>query len=101
MIKLSKLQLEIYEILKEIPITRTDDHLLYISYWSKHRVIKGIEVSFLDFFKNAKKYKASGFAAVERCRRKLQERFPELKDPKTAEKRFELIQDYEEYALKW
>lgn len=97
MIKLSKLQLEIYEILKEIPITRTDDHLLYVAYWSKKRP----DVSFLDFFKNARRYKESGFAAVERCRRKLQERFPELKDAKTAKKRFELIQDYEEYALKW
>ena len=94
MIKLSKLQIE---ILKEIPITRTDDHLLYIAYWSKHYK----HASFFDFFKNARRYKASSFAGVERCRRKLQERYPELKDTKTAEKRFELIQDYEEYALKW
>ena len=37
MIKLSELQVDIYEILKEKPITRTDDQLLYIAYWSKKR----------------------------------------------------------------
>lgn len=51
--------------------------------------------------KLSKLHKASGFAGVERCRRKLQERYPELKDTKTAEKRFELMQEYENYALNW
>ena len=95
MIKLTKLQQEIYEILKEIPITRTDDHLLYTAYWSKKRP----DVSFIDFFKRYRRYGASSFAGVERVRRKLQERYPELKDTKTAEKRFELSMEYEEYAL--
>lgn len=95
MIKLAELQQEIYVILKEIPITRTDDHLLYVAYWSK----KKPEVSFIDFWKNYKRYEASSFAAVERCRRKLQEKFPELKETKTAEKRFELSMEYEQYAL--
>ena len=44
MIKLSELQVDIYEILKEKPITRTDDQLLYVAYWSKKRP----DVSFLD-----------------------------------------------------
>lgn len=95
MIKLIKLQQEIYEILKEIPITRTDDHLLYVAYWSKKRP----DVSFVDFWRNHRKYKASNFAAVERCRRKIQERFPELKELGTAEKRFELSMEYEQYAI--
>lgn len=93
--KLFELQHEIYEILKEIPITRTDDHLLYVSYWRKKRP----DVSFIDFWQNYKKYKASGFAGVERCRRKLQERYPELKDIETAEARFEETMKYENYAI--
>lgn len=93
--KLIKLENEIYEILKEIPITRTDDHLLYVSYWRK----KKPDVSFVDFWQNYKKYKASGFAGVERCRRKLQERYPELKDKETAEARFEETMEYESYAI--
>lgn len=97
MIKLSELQVDIYEILKEKPITRTDDQLLYVAYWSKKRP----NVSFLDFFKNARHYKCASFVSVERVRRKLQERYPELKDVKTAEKRFELSMEYENYALNW
>lgn len=93
--KLIKLQKDIYEILSEIPITRTDDHLLYVSYWRKKRP----EVPFMEFWKNYKRYKASGFAAVERCRRKLQSRFPELKDKETAEARFEETMKYENYAI--
>ena len=95
MIKLTELQKEIYLILKEKPITRTDDQLLYVAYWSKKRP----DVSFLDFFKNARYYKCASFVSVERVRRKLQERYPELKDSKTAEKRFELSMEYEQYAL--
>lgn len=96
MIKLKRLEAEIYMILKEIPITRTDDHLLYVAYWSKKRK----DVSFIDFWKNYRAYGASGFVSVERCRRRLQEKYPELKDIKTAEKRFALVEQYEQYALK-
>ena len=98
MIKLSKLQLEIYEILKR---NTNNTHRWPLALCGLLEKEKNQGVSFLDFFKNARGYKESGFAAVERCRRKLQEKFPELKDTKTAEKRFELMQDYEEYALKW
>lgn len=94
MIKLKKLESEIYLILKEIPITRGDDHLLYTAYWSKTKP----EVSFIDFWKNYKKYGASGYASVERCRRKLQAKFPELQESKSREKRFELVKEYEDYA---
>jgi hypothetical protein len=95
MIKLKKLEAEIYMILKEIPITRTDDHLLYVAYWSKKRP----DVSFIDFWKNYKAYRASSYASVERCRRKIQERYPQLKEMKTAEKRYTMVERYEQYAL--
>jgi hypothetical protein len=93
--RLYKLEDEITEILEKNPITRTDDHLLYVAYWNK----KAPCVSFLDFWKKPKKYGGSSFSAVERCRRKIQERRPELKDSKVAEYRNELTLDYEQYAI--
>lgn len=93
--RLYKLEDEIEKILEDNPITRTDDHLLYVAYWNK----KAPCISFLDFWKKPKKYGGSSFSAVERCRRKIQERRSELKDSKVAEYRNELTIDYEQYAI--
>ena len=93
--KLYKLEEEITEILETNPITRTDDHLLYIAYWGK----KAFNVSFLEFWKNPKRYGASSFSAVERCRRKIQEKRPELKQKECAEHREELEMAYIQYAI--
>jgi hypothetical protein len=86
----------VYELLKEKPITRTDDQWLYIAYWSKTRP----DVSFIDFFKNYKRYKAKSYKSLERARRKVQAKYPELAEPYVQEKRYELEKEYEEYALK-
>ena len=93
--KLYKLEDEITKILEKNPITRTDDQLLYIAYWN----IKAPCISFIDFFKNPQKYGANSYKSVERCRRKIQERRPELKDSKVAEYRDKLVLDYEQYAI--
>lgn len=93
--KLYRLEDEVTQILEDNPITRADDHMLYVAYWNK----KAPCISFLDFWKKPKKYGGSSFSAVERCRRKIQERRPELKERECAEHREELEMDYRQYAI--
>ena len=97
MIRMDVVEPIVYEILVERPMTRTNDQLLYIAYWCKERP----NVPFLDFFKNYKKYDCRSYKTIERVRRRLQRKFPELADKKTQLKRYELEQEYKEYALKW
>lgn len=96
MIKIEIAETIVYELLKDVPITRMDDQILYIAYWSKTQP----EVSFFDFFRNYKQYKAKSYKTIERVRRKIQAKFPELAEPYVQEKRYELEKEYEEYALK-
>ena len=93
--KLMQLEPIVHEILKNNPITRTDDQLLYIAYW--HKMMP--EISFLDFCKNYKKYKMSNMESVGRCRRKIQEKYPELKNIEVAEARLEETMEYMQYAI--
>lgn len=93
--QLYKVEDEVEKILEEYPITRTDDQLLYVAYWRG----KAPDISFIEFWKNPKKYGGRAYKSVERCRRKIQERRPELKDSKVAEYRDELTIEYEQYAI--
>ena len=83
------------KILKDLPITRGNDNLLYIRYWQK----VAPNVSFIDFFREPNKYDGATYKRVERCRRKLQEKFPELKSVKVAEFRFEQEIEFKQYGL--
>lgn len=95
MIRMEIAETIVYELLKEKPITRTDDQLLYIAYWSKIKP----DVSFFDFFKNYKQYKAKSYKSIERARRKVQAKYPELTEPEVKMKRYELEAEYKKYAL--
>jgi hypothetical protein len=83
------------KILKDLPITRGSDNLLYIRYWQ----IVAPEVSFIDFFKEPSKYNGATFKHIERCRRRIQEKHPELKSVKVAEFRFEQETEFKQYGL--
>lgn len=74
----------IEKILERYSGTRKSDHKLYRAYHAILFKQGKVKVSFTDFFTEPEKYNASNFATVERCRRKIQERRPELKDNKTA-----------------
>ena len=50
-------------------------------------------------FEHYKELKLPAFSTITRCRRKLQKRYPELKDTETAEARFEETMIYEQYAI--
>ena len=83
------------KILKDLPITRGDDNLLYIRYWQ----IVAPKVSFIEFFKEPGKFNGATYKRIERCRRKLQEKYPELKSVKAAEFRFEQETEFKQYGL--
>ena len=93
--QLLKTEKEVRKILEEYPITRTDDNLLFIAYWMK----KAPEVSFIDFWKSPQLYGAVAYKSVERCRRKVQSKHPELKEKVTAEAREQAEMDYINYAI--
>ena len=85
------------KILQDLPITRGSDNLLYIRYWQ----IVAPDVSFIDFFKEPSKYNGATFKHVERCRRRIQEKTPELKSVKVAEFRMEQETEFKKYGLGW
>ena len=93
--ELYKTETEIEKILEEIKLTRTSDNLRFVAYWMK----KAPHVSFIDFWKEPKRYNASSYKTVERCRRKIQSRRPELKDSKITELRDNAEMDYINYAI--
>lgn len=90
-----KTEKEVEKILEEVVTTRTSDNLLFVAYWMK----KAPHVSFIDFWKEPHRYGASSYKTVERCRRKIQARRPELKDSHTEELREKAEMDYFEYAI--
>lgn len=93
--ELYRTEREVEKILEDVPTTRSSDNLLFIAYWIR----KAPNISFIDFWTNPKLYKASSYKTVERCRRKVQARRPELRDPKVADARLEKTLEYENYAI--
>lgn len=85
----------IERILEEVAITRGSDHILYAEYY---RRLKSF-VDFDTFWANPHRFGGATFTAVERARRKIQARRPELKDSHTAELREEAEMDYINYAI--
>ena len=87
---------EVEKILEEVPITRTSDNLLYAEYWRR----KAPHISFYEFWLNFKKYDASPYKSVERARRTIQSRRPDLEEKTVKEARTELEMEYYNYAKK-
>lgn len=82
------------EILEKEPITRTSDNILFVRYYQ----LLNPRVDFMTYFENPEKYKGFSYKTIERARRKIQARRPELKNSKVAEYRFDQEQVYLEYG---
>lgn len=97
--KLYELQKIVKEILEHDPKARDDDMYLYITY-VKHQM-GNQDYSFELIFAN-KEYRINHnirtFSGVERCRRKMQEKYPELTNDYHKKIRGEEQKIYEEYA---
>lgn len=95
--KLRKLADIVKEILEQDELARTDDCYL---------MLKVLEIThpnevgkaFSEVMLNAKRNKIN-FESIRRCRQKVQEKYPELKDIVVTEKRGEEIGEYRQFAL--
>ncbi len=95
--KLRKIADIVKDILEQDELARTDDCYL---------MLKVLEIThpnevgkiFTEVMLNAKRNKIN-FESIRRCRQKVQEKYPELKDIDIAEKRAEEIGEYRQFAL--
>ena len=86
----------VYQILLNVPSTRKDDFILYAYVLYKNGI--DLNMPTKTFFLNAEKMKAPAFETVSRCRRKIQEKYPELIDKETAEKRYNARLEFFDYS---
>lgn len=88
----------VYRALTDNPITRTDDFILVLE------VLKNFvtaEMRLETVLEHHTELGLPSFESISRARRKLQERYPDLKNKATAEMRAEAEKDYREYALNY
>jgi hypothetical protein len=87
------------KILEEKPSTRFSDYNLFVEVVRRlNRKLLRLPVE--EFFR-AVKHKENGvpkYETVTRCRRKIQAKRPELKEPHTAQKRAERETEFKDYA---
>lgn len=93
--KLKKLEPVVETALRENPITRVDDFVLYLS------IIKNVidtDMTIEGCLLNHTVLGLPPFESVTRCRRKLCEKYPELKNAAMEEIRSNVEQEYRAYA---
>ena len=84
-------------ILREDAIARTDDN--YLQYRVCQELNPDIlNMSYGEVLLNHNELKKPNEESVGRCRRKIQEKHPELKEPHTTQKRAEREQEFRNYA---
>lgn len=89
--------------IEAFPALRVDDYSLYY-YVCKHyfyqngKILEFQNLSFTEAMLKHKEYKLPSFESVTRCRRRVQAKRPELKDPAKARIRAEAEQDFRAYA---
>lgn len=94
---LYKLEDVVKDILENDYLARTDDCYLILRVIQKmHPQMAGSV--FTTAMMNAKEKKIS-FESITRARRKIQKQYPELKDKKTTEARYNEQDEYIKYAL--
>lgn len=90
--------------LETMPETRDDDYLLWLKVIEKVAEINNLPdfsktMTFGSFLATMKYTKLPPYHSVSRARRKMQEKYPELRGTEeTQEARSELEEDYREYA---
>ena len=92
-----KIESVVADILNKLPATRSDDYLLYREICNRLCPQAGA----LPLSTALERHKSLGMPSwetVSRCRRKVQERNPELRDPVATKVRAEEEKQYKEYA---
>lgn len=96
--KLRKQEPLIKHILEEYPETRGDDFLLYAEVIREYNP-ELLTLSAGSFLVGHSHYNVPNIKSVERVRRRLQAKYPELTSPKAKAKRSEEEQAYIGYAV--
>lgn len=97
MSKLHNMEAIVEQVLEEWPVTRNDDCLLIIGVSKKMGVdVRGI--SFRDAMVNRKKLNIPNWETVTRCRRKIQERRPDLVSAAALKRRREAEAKFRSYS---
>ncbi|MBQ3285428.1 MAG: hypothetical protein IJH40_07285 [Ruminococcus sp.] len=92
-----KIESLVADILNDLPATRSDDYILYREVCNRICPQAGA-LSLSTALERHKSLGMPSWETVSRCRRKIQERNPDLRDPATAKVRAEEEQQYKEYA---
>ena len=97
MARLHTMENVVLEILEQSKAARSDD---YVLMWLVCQKIKPeiVEKPFADVMYHHKSFGLPNWETVTRCRRKIQEKRPDLVSPETARKRSKEEEEYREYA---
>lgn len=94
--KQKQVEKTVKEILTAYQTTRNDDHCLYIQY--VYNTVEFTKVPFNILFGNYKLFGLPSFESVGRARRRVQQKYPELRGDKgTQTARETLEQEYHDY----
>lgn len=99
MSKLSKLEPVVKKVLTEYEETRSDDFKLIYAVYRELDFFHTTKELFCEIMLNHKQYNLPSFESITRCRRKLQNDYPELANEKTKEKRLNETAEYIDYAI--
>lgn len=97
--ELLKLEPIVKRVLEQYPETRDDDFLLVYAVYREIDFRSITRELFCEIMMNHKKYRFPTFESVTRCRRKVQNKYPELASEKTKAKRLEETREYIDYAI--
>ena len=97
MAKLKTMEKVVLQVLEESPAARGDDNILMYLVISKLNP-ELCDIPFSRVLYHHTELGLPNFKTIERCRRKLQEKYPQLKDPKKAAIRNAEKQEYIEYS---
>lgn len=92
-----KIEDKVLFVLKQNKQARADDYILICEvYKLDHENVT--KLNFDEVMKNHKKWNLPSFHTITRTRRKLFEKYPELKPEKVTVARTELEKEYKDYA---
>lgn len=96
--EIRKIETIVLQVMKKYPETRNDDFLLIYSVYRELNENLAIMERFSEVMINHKKYHLPSFHSITRSRRKIFEKYPELKPEKVTKKRKEAEEEYREYS---
>lgn len=96
---LYKLEDIVKDVLENFEDTRSDDFVLIYRVYKEINEEAVIRELFFEVMLNHQLYNLPHFESVTRCRRKVQNKYPELSNEKTNKKRMNATTDYINYAI--